>query len=394
MLRSELVQIQEEVAKLKVEIKEKERAFTQLKRDAAHTQSVLRNQEAVVVRKLSDELHAKEVVVQDKTKELQALQSEMERWFRQYRDTQPVDRAPVNFAALRSLSETVIEAESQESKYRTASWSILVHGAALKESLRCQTMECDAAHRANDVLLLRHLQQQHDVLAHHVTAWLSHKRHQRDAARDSANHLWDAVLFYARSVTHPEDPPQPPPKYYAVGGANSPSAKAHPTPRELVESPTVASVMAQRNAITTASHRPMSAPQRKADSESYFAVKMRQAICNKPPANNPAAAGVAPSRPRTAAAARKFNPSSLRNKEQQQRREELLRLMNADREQMYQERAEQIRAVYQSKDIARMCPQDMSCGIYKYRIYGRHEKEPVAQKQAPPAPRDVLPSPV
>jgi hypothetical protein len=215
-----------------------------------------RRAEQQAIRRLQEEARTKDALLERKSRELAQLQDETRRWFEQYKASQPADQAPVNYAAIRKMSEAVTKAESAEERYRSASWELIARDLKQRTALEGLRADCQEAEAARDVHELRLCQRAYDTIAHHTRQKCQRLRQMRGRLREEANRHWDVVLYYARSVHHAEEPLPPPPRYYAVdasGNGNVGPSTLPPSP--VKQLPDASSVIRERNVAGSTLHR-------------------------------------------------------------------------------------------------------------------------------------------
>lgn len=235
-LREQLAQQKAKIAELRQSLVVRDRDLSTASQRKLDDEQQRRRAEQQSLRKLQDDVRTKDALLEQKGRELTQLQEETRRWFEQYKASQPPDQAPINHATIRKLMHAVETAEAAEEEYRTLSWKLIGTVAKYRGVLQGLVEDCNEAEADKNIPELRRLQRGYDTVANFTWAKTQRLRQQRTRQREESNRLWDVVLFYARSVRHPEEPVAPPPRYYAVrdggNGDVGPGMPPSPTNRK------------------------------------------------------------------------------------------------------------------------------------------------------------------
>ena len=371
-LKNEIGVFRRQLTGLRKSIAEKEAECAQLRTTSHDTEEVrLRQEESIAVRKLNTELREKELVLQAKTEELQQLQDETARWFSNYRQSQPKDQAPINFATVRNLSAAVLAAEAAEEEYRNRSWKLISYASRRQALLQTEAAECKsmednypAQHQAEELA---------DKLEAYTRQQLLKIRQRRSAAKQEANRRWDTVLYHARSMAHGETALEPPP-YYATAEEATPGSGLS----ERQSEPKLKEVLSQFKELP-GKNRPTSAPSSltAAAARRKFGTRLEAAIADVDPREKHlGAADPFAHRRRLPKTASRHAPVSIRNRESRIQREQLVALMRRDQLQLAEERSREARVAYEQRGSigTKLQHEDVACGIYKWRVLGRCEK--------------------
>lgn len=158
--------------------------------------------------RLRDELLRKNLLLENRTKELVQLQEETARWFDAFRAIHPADRSPINFAVLERLAAAVQRAELAESRYRAASWQLLsaaLDHRRIMEIMKAETAQAQSKHDAASAAATRTMQRHTEIVFSRLWRAAAKMRQGRSKLKLDANLAWDCVLFTARALVNHED---------------------------------------------------------------------------------------------------------------------------------------------------------------------------------------------
>jgi hypothetical protein len=376
--RNELTELRVTISSLQSQIKNKENALADAAKLKLDTDEAHRRAEQQAIRRLQEEVRMKDGLLDKKGRELTQLQEEAQRWFAQYKESQPVNSTPVNYSTLRKLTDTVRAAEFAEEAYRVSAWELLAYRVKQKLTLEALRSDCAEAEVARDTVSVRNSQRAFDALAHKYRADGNRLRQIRVRLRDDANRLWDTVLYFSRSVHHASDPATPPPRYYSSQVAVEPlqhvststeqivglHAHTRPSSRHVVSRPERPSRPSTAN--------PKKTPFESTSTMSPYVTKLRSGIACVPreamvmDGSNPTTFTSTPVRPT-------FAPSHLTGRSLAEQRQTLVRLMKYDQDMLAATRRRHVHAERRAGRGVPFGSAELGATFVQQKLIGRNE---------------------
>lgn len=392
-LKDDLTNLRTQLQQLRKRVAEKEAECMQLRTTAGNPEEArLRQEESVAVRKLNTTLAEKDKLLEQKTAELLKLENEMGRWFANYRKSQPMDQAPINFEVLRMLSNAVSQAEEAESRYREQSWKIIMYGLHRRTVLEGQSQDCERARLDHNFPLLKKEEERLDKINAQTQAVTFRLRNTKHHLKAEANRLWDSVLYYARCLSNGDVVSSPPPYYSGISAPVSPSAQ-----RQEVEVVPITSLHhgqalspsrgpAQIRPVAEGQLRPQSAPTKPIGAASTQAAVIREKLRSTRSINSVESdvptrfVSMNQQRPDSIMRRGKSRPTVMQLRDAKEQRDVLVRLMRQDQLSLADDRAAQAAAIFGMKATGgqSLVKEEVASGMYKFRIYGKNEVLPKA----------------
>jgi hypothetical protein len=393
-LKDDLTNLRTQLQQLRKRVAEKEAECLQLRTTAGNPDEArLRQEESVAVRKLNTTLAEKDKLFEQKTAELLKLENEMGRWFASYRKSQPMDQAPINFEVLRMLSNAVAQAEEAESRYREQSWKIIMHGLQRRAVLEGQSEECERARLDHNFPLLKKEEERLDKINAQTQSTAFRLRNTKHHLKAEANRLWDSVLYYARCLSNGDVVSSPPPYYSGISAPNSPSRHEpeglpNTALHQGVGQPLSPSRgLAQGRMTTEGQLRPQSAPTKPIGAASTQAAVIREKLRSTRSIQSEVSdvptrfvSTMNHQRPASIMRRGKSRPTVMQLRDAKEQRDVLVRLMRQDQLSLADDRAAQAAAIFGMKATGgqSLVKEEVSSGMYKFRIYGKNEVLPKA----------------
>eukprot|EP01062_Namystynia_karyoxenos_P076314 TRINITY_DN746_c0_g3_i1.p1 TRINITY_DN746_c0_g3~~TRINITY_DN746_c0_g3_i1.p1 ORF type:complete len:1194 (+),score=358.80 TRINITY_DN746_c0_g3_i1:498-3584(+) len=175
------------------------------------------------VERLRKEIAFKDKLLRERRGECDRLNNEIERWYSAFGSRHTPFTC--NMAMLDRLQAVVEAAELAEEMYRVSGWNLLALGCTFQGRLRGAHADLseELPLLVADPTTTRRLQRAAEAVDHHFAVQMAAQRRERARLKELSNRNWDRVLYYARTLVHP-NAPEP------VGGIFTPATTQFPGP--------------------------------------------------------------------------------------------------------------------------------------------------------------------